>query len=86
MKKKLVHPKQDALWEVFLLYINSFNDQRIQMIKCMMLLLDESMYGWRPKTSKLGGLSNYTYEIRKPVPLGTIFRNSVECINGVLVF
>lgn len=79
-------PKQDSLWEVFLPCINSFNDQRMRMIKCMMLLLDESMSGWRPKTSKLGGLPNYTYEIRKPVPLGTMFRNSAECISGVLVF
>jgi hypothetical protein len=52
----------------------------------MMLQLDESMYGWHLKTSKLGGLPNYTYEIRKPVPLGTMVRNSVECISDVLVF
>ena len=49
-------------------------------------MLDESMSGWRPKTSKLGGLPNYTYEARKPVPLGTMFRNSVECVSGCLVF
>jgi hypothetical protein len=49
-------------------------------------MLDESMYGWRPKASKLGGLPNYTYEPRKPVPLGTMFRNGVECIYGILVF
>ena len=44
------------------------------------------MSGWRPKTSKLGGLPNYTYEARKPVPLGTMLRNSVECVSGCLVF
>jgi hypothetical protein len=49
------------------------------------MLLDESMSGWRPKTTKLGGLPNYTYEPRKPVPLGTMFRNGVECITGVIV-
>jgi hypothetical protein len=49
-------------------------------------MLDESMSGWRPKTSKLGGLPKYTYEPRKPVPLGTMFCNGVECISGILVF
>jgi hypothetical protein len=44
------------------------------------------MSGWRPKTSKLGGLPNYTYEPRKPVPLGTMFRNGAECMSGILVF
>ena len=43
------------------------------------------MSGWRPKTTKLGGLPNYTFEPRKPVPLGTMFCNGVECISGVLV-
>jgi hypothetical protein len=44
------------------------------------------MSGWHPKTSKLGGLPNYTYKPRKPIPLGTIFQNGVECISGLLVF
>jgi hypothetical protein len=49
-------------------------------------MLDESMIAWRPKTSKLGGLPNYTYEPRKPVPLGTMFKNGVERLTGCLVF
>ena len=36
-------------------------------------------------TTKLGGLPNYTHEPRKPVSLGAMFRNGVECISGVLV-
>jgi len=52
----------------------------------MLLLLDESMSGWHPKTSKLGGLPNYTFEPSKPVPLGMLFRNGAECMSGVLVF
>jgi hypothetical protein len=32
------------------------------------------------------GLPNYTYEPRKPVPLGAMLRNGVECISGILVF
>ncbi len=43
------------------------------------------MSGWRPKTKKLSGLPNCTFEPRKPVPLGTMFHNGVECITGLLV-
>ena len=43
------------------------------------------MVGWRPKTSKLGGLPNYTWEPRKPIPLGTMFRNAAECVIGMVV-
>jgi hypothetical protein len=34
---------------------------------------------------RLEGLLNYTYEPKKPVSLGTMFRNGVKCITGVLV-
>jgi hypothetical protein len=43
------------------------------------------MSGWQPKTTKFGGLPNYTHEPPKPVPLGTMFCNGVKCISGVLV-
>jgi len=49
-------------------------------------MLDESMSGWRPKTSNLGGLPNYTFEPRKPTPLGIMFRDGVECRTGCIVF
>jgi hypothetical protein len=49
-------------------------------------MLGESMSGWRPKTLKLGDFPNYTYEPQKPVPLGTMFCNGVECISAILVF
>ncbi len=78
-------PQRDTPWEVFLPALSEFNDRRRLLVKTMLLMLDESMSGWRPKTSKFGGLPNYTYEPRKPVPLGTMFRNGVECMSGVLV-
>jgi hypothetical protein len=43
------------------------------------------MPGSRPKTSKYGGLPNYTLEPRKPVPLGTMFRNGVAT-NVILAY
>jgi len=52
----------------------------------VLLMLDESMSAWRPKTSKYGGLPNYTFEPRKPVPLGTMFKNAVECITGIFMY
>ena len=76
---------RDVPWEVFLPCLDSFNEKRQRLIKTFLLLIDESMSGWRPKTTKFGGLPNYTFEPRKPVPLGTMFRNGVECISGVLV-
>jgi hypothetical protein len=49
------------------------------------MLIDESMSGWRHKTTKPGGLPNYTFESCKPAPLGTMFQNGIEYISGVLV-
>ena len=33
------------------------------------LVLDESMCGWMPKTTKYGGLPHLTFQIRKPISL-----------------
>jgi hypothetical protein len=78
--------KRDKPWEIFLPLLQEMNKMRAQLFDVNLLMMDESMSGWRPKTSKLGGLPNYTYEPRKPVPLGTMFRNSVECISGCLIY
>ena len=65
-------------WGIFLSYLRSYNERRRALIKSSLLMLDESVSGWQPKTSKLGGLPNYTFESRNPVPLGTMFINGVE--------
>jgi hypothetical protein len=44
------------------------------------------MSGWQPKTSKYGGLPNYTLEPCKPAPLGTTFLNGVDATNGILAY
>jgi hypothetical protein len=79
-------PDHDTPWEMFLPCIFSFNDRRQHLIKTVMLMLDESMSGWRPKTSKFGGLPNIIFEPHKPMPVGTMFWNGAECFSGVLVF
>ena len=78
--------KRDQPFDVFLPCLEKFNEKRRDLIEVVLLILDESMSGWRPKTSKLGGLPNYTYEPRKSVPLGTMFHNGAECKSGCLVF
>ena len=50
-----------------------------------LLVLDKSMSGWKPKTSKRGGLPNITYEPRKPVDMGTMLRDSAECVAGIIM-
>ena len=78
--------KRDRPWDIFLPCLSSYNQKRRNLFKAILLLLDESMSGWRPKTSKLGGLPNISFEPRKPVPLGTMFKNGVECISGVFAY
>jgi len=77
---------RDKDWEIFMPVIESFNEKRRQLFLCVLLILDESMSGWRPKTSKEGGFPNISWEPRKPVPLGTMLRNCAECISGVMAF
>ena len=38
-----------------------------------------------PKTSAFGGLPNIISEPRKPVDLGSMYQDSVECITGIFV-
>jgi hypothetical protein len=38
------------------------NEKRKRLVKTFLLLLDESVSGWQPNTTKLGGLPNYTHE------------------------
>ena len=66
-------------------FVNEYNHLRKKVIRVMYLMLDESMSGWRPKTSKRGGLPHISHEPRKPVPLGTMIRNAVECTTGIFV-
>jgi Transposase IS4 len=78
--------KRDIPWEAFTPALESFNNKRRSLFHLKFLMMDESMSGWRPKTSKLGGLPNISYEPRKPVPLGTMLRNAAECVTGCLVY
>ena len=75
-----------TLGNIFVPRLQTYNDQRRTLIRAVLLILDESISAWCPKTSKLGGIPNISYKPRKPIPLGNMFNNGVEYISGVLNF
>lgn len=75
---------RDITWAMFQPVIDGYNDRRKDLfVEVCMAVFDETMIGWRPKTTKEGGLPNITFEPRKPIELGTMIRNSAECTSGV---
>jgi hypothetical protein len=78
--------RNDLPWDVFQPFVNEYNKIRRLMIDVHYLVLDESMSGWRPKTTATGGLPNITFEPRKPVDLGTMIKNGCECVTGMFVY
>ena len=76
-------PREDLTWAVFLPVLVKMNEQRKKLLAgLLLLLLDESMSGWRPKTSAKGGLPSISFEPRKPVSLGTMLRNGADPESG----
>ena len=74
-------------WWKFAFAISEFNKNRKQSILTSSdRILDESMSGYRPRTSKLGGLPNISYILRKPVPLGTEFKCVVCPVTKIMTF
>eukprot|EP00797_Seminavis_robusta_P009610 Sro169_g074980.1 n/a (342) ;mRNA; r:10060-11085 len=76
--------KRDVPWDVIVPAVTGFNKKRTDMFYVVLLMLDESMIGWRPKSTKTGGLPNLTYEPRKPVPLGTMLGMGLSASLAVL--
>jgi hypothetical protein len=72
-------------WDVFDGFVKEYNEVRTSMTDVCYAILDKSMSGWRPKMSVLGGLPNITFEIRKPVNLGTMIKKGCECQTGMMV-
>ena len=77
--------KQDIDWGMFLPTITKWNKKCTALITPYLLILDESMVGWKPKTSKTGGLPNALYEPQKPVNYGTMPRDSADCCTGIIM-
>jgi hypothetical protein len=45
-------PSLDLQWDIILPFMGEYNAKRSAILKVLYLMLDESMSGWRPKTSK----------------------------------
>ena len=75
----------DLPWNVIKSFVVEYKDKHVDTLRILFLLLDATMSGWRPKTSKTGGLPNLTNEPRKTASLGTMLRNAMECITGIFV-
>ena len=76
-------PKEHLTWAGFLPVLVKMNEQRKKLLAgLLLLLLDESMSGWRPKTSAKGGLPSISFEPREPVSLGTMLRNGADPGSG----
>ena len=66
-------------WNPVIALVDGFNNNRAQkMAASHCKILDEVMSGWSPTTTKYGGLPFLSFILRKPVPLGTEFKN-VAC-------
>ena len=64
-----------------------FNEnRRLNIIHSGILVIDESMSAWKPKTTKTCGLPNLSCIPRKPRPIGTEFKNTADAETGVMLF
>ena len=79
--------RRDKTWDLFTPFCEAWCDKMQALFSTYSLgIMDESMIPWVPKTSKLGGLPNYTYEPRKPKGLGTMLKDTAEVVTGILLF
>jgi hypothetical protein len=44
------------------------------------------MSAWKPRTTPTIGQPNISFVARKPKPIGTVFKNSADGNNGVMLF
>jgi len=79
--------RRDVPWQIFTPFIDAWNaKQKSLLIEFTILIMDETFIAWCPKTTKLGGLPNYSYEPRKPKGLGTMLKDMAEAIIGLMMF
>ena len=64
-------------WYKFAAYVTDFNKVQLREINFSLWdLADETMSAFRPRTTKLGGLPNISFVLRKPEPLGSEFKDT----------
>ena len=74
-------------WYPILLLLDGFNKNRKERLCSSALrVVDESMSGWKPRTSETGGLPFVSFVPRKPRSLGTEFKNVACPETGMLTY
>ena len=72
-------------WSWFRPAVEDFNAKRKEVIDTGMVLVpDESMFAYRPRKDKLGGLPNISFIQLKPKPLGKELKCVVDATTGVM--
>ena len=78
---------QTDQWAWFRKAVTDFNSNRKAVLQPgLVAVLDESMSAWKPRADKLGGLPNISFVMRKPKPLGTEFKASVDADIGIMIY
>ena len=73
-------------WYPVRAFVNGFNEVRRQKIAASSQKIhDESMSGFQPRTTKSGNLPMLSFVDRKPVPLGTEFKNTGCSVTGTIL-
>ena len=85
-KKYWYHNHRELPWDLIQPFVDEYNTKTNELLTVNRLILDETMSGFRPKTSKTGDLPNIIFEKRKPVELGTMAKNGVEGMTGIFAF
>ena len=75
---------RDKLWDAPLPCLIKHNERKKKLMTLMLLALDESMPGWFPETSKLGGLPNHIHKPIKPMQLGPMLKNTAERKSNII--
>ena len=77
---------KDMPRDLILSFIKEYNNKRELLLWVLFLIPDESRSVFCPETTAYGKLPNISHEPRKPVSLGTMFRNAVEGRTGIFAF
>lgn len=78
---------EDDPWSMIQNLVTEFNKNRERNVRPgSIIVYDESMSQWKPRTSKTGGLPHLSYIQRKPRPLGTEFKNAADAESGMMLW
>jgi hypothetical protein len=74
-------------WHPIIALVEDLNINRHQTVRSSNIkTVDESASGWKPRKNELGGLPNTSFICRKPVPLGTEFKDTADGETSVMLF